>query len=250
MRGQDFAYVGQGFSPAKAALKGCPTYGSMKPTYGSMKEDSVRRLLTGAIVVTAMALGPAAPLVGSEASAERDQKERAFVQGGQIYMDLSAGGYSIAGTDDSRIRVKWTTEDPADMHEVQVSIGVDGKAARIDTDGPSNNFRVEIEVPKRSDLTIRLSAGEITVSGIEGHKDVSAWAGELKLGVGRAADYRSADASVTAGEIQAAAFDVTKEGLFRSFTKDGKGKYDLKVRLTAGKIVLSEDEKPAAVHQP
>jgi hypothetical protein len=187
----------------------------------------------------------------SQTATSRDTVERAFVQGGQVFMDLSAGGYIIEGTDDSKIRVTWKTRDPNDMDDVEVNVGVEGKAARIDTDGPGNNFHVTIQIPKRADLTIRLSAGEVSVRNVEGSKDVSAWAGELKIGVGRAADYRSADASVTAGEIDASAFKAKKEGLFRSFTTtQGGGKYDLRVRLTAGKVVLSEESASVKPQSP
>jgi hypothetical protein len=206
----------------------------------------VRRLSAAAIVMAAVAWGAAALPAGAQTTtSSRNRIERAFVQGGQVFMDLSAGGYLIEGTDASKIRLTWKTRDPNDMDEVDVNIGVEGKVARIDTDGPGDNFHVTIELPKRADLTIRLSAGEVSIRGIEGSKDVSAWAGELKIGVGRAADYRSVDASVTAGEIDGSAFKVKKEGLFRSFTKQGSGKYDLRVRLTAGEVVLSEESTAA-----
>ena len=74
---------------------------------------------------------------------------------------------------------------------------------------------MSIAVPTRSDLWIRLSAGDLTIRGIEGHKDVSAWAGELKIGVGPSANYRAVEASVLAGEIQAAPFNGSKGGIFR-----------------------------------
>jgi hypothetical protein len=206
----------------------------------------VRHVLIAAVLAAGVAIPPIAGVAhAQDAASTRDRTEQAFTQGGQIFMDLSAGGYSITGTDEAKIRVKWSTQDPSQMDDVDVRIGVEGKAARINTDGPSDNFHVQIEIPKRADLTIRLSAGEITVRGIEGHKDVSAWAGELKIGIGKAVDYRSADASVTAGEIDGAPFGVTKGGVFRSFSQEGKGKYNLKVRLTAGKIVLSEEASPA-----
>jgi hypothetical protein len=213
-------------------------------------EGNVRGISVAAVVAIAVAFGPGAqPASSQSTSGARNSVERAFVQGGQVFMDLSAGGYLIEGTDDSKIRITWKTRDPNDMDDVDVSVGVEGKAARIDTDGPGDNFHVTIQLPKRADLTIRLSAGEISIRGIEGSKDVSAWAGELKIGVGRAADYRSADASVTAGEIDASAFNAKKEGLFRSFTKQGSGKYDLRVRLTAGKVVLSEESAAAKTEQ-
>jgi hypothetical protein len=203
----------------------------------------VRAAFRIALTSAAVALGMTAQPGASEAPGQApDRLERAFVHGGQILMELSAGQYVIEGTADPKIRVSWRTEDPADMRTVQANIGIAKNAARIDVDGPSNNFRVAMQVPKRSDLTLNLSAGDLTVQGIEGHKDISAWAGELKIGVGKAADYRTAAASVTAGDLRATAFSIVKEGLFRSFQQQGRGKYDLKVRLTAGKIVLEEEE--------
>ena len=45
-------------------------------------------------------------------------------------------------------------------------------------------------------------------------------------------------------------FEVVKEGIFRSFSQERKGKYDLNVRLTAGKIELREDAPAAAAEAP
>ena len=98
-------------------------------------------------------------------------------------------------------------------------------------------------MPFKSDLTIRLSAGDLTIAQIQGNKDVSAWAGDMKIEVPRANDYKWVDVSVTAGEFQAGPFGVAKSGLFRSFTWTGPGAYDMRVRLTAGHLVLREGEK-------
>ena len=84
----------------------------------------------------------------------------------------------------------------------------------------------------------RLTAGELTIEGIDGNKDVSLHAGELDIDVGRAEDYRSVSASVWAGEVHASPFNVSKEGLFRSFSWSGKGAYTLEARLKAGEIDL------------
>jgi hypothetical protein len=43
---------------------------------------------------------------------------------------------------------------------------------------------------------------------------------------------------VTAGDLNASAFDVKKGGLFRSFSWKGPGTYKLDVRLTAGDLRL------------
>ena len=166
--------------------------------------------------------------------------ERPFTQGGKLTMRLSAGEYVIENSPDEVIRLAWKTRDPAAARRVRAQVDVDGTSAHIQTDGPSNGFDVTIAVPARSDLWIRLSAGELTIRGIEGHKDVSAWAGELNIGVGAATNYRSVEASVLAGEIQAAPFNGSKGGVFRSFLWSGSGPYKLRARLTAGEITLAE----------
>jgi hypothetical protein len=156
-------------------------------------------------------------------------------------MRLSAGEYVIENSPDEHIRLAWKHRDPNAARRVRAQVDVEGASASIRTEGPSNGFEVTIAVPSRSDLMIRLSAGDLTIRGIEGHKDVSAWAGDLKIGVGPATNYRAVDASVLAGEIQAAPFNGSKGGLFRSFLWSGSGPYELRARLTAGQITLRDN---------
>ena len=166
--------------------------------------------------------------------------ERPFPQAGRVNMHLSAGKYVIEGSPDDRIRVTAQTRDPADARKVRLDLQADGPEATLRTDGPSNGFEVAVAVPSRADLWIRLSAGDLTIRAIDGHKDLSAWAGEMRVAVGDGATYRRVDASVLAGEIQAPALDRTTGGLFRSFSWTGPGEYDLRARLTAGEIHLRE----------
>jgi hypothetical protein len=182
---------------------------------------------------------PAAPAPSDKEHARSgDRVERPFVAGGQIAMELSAGGYAIEGWAEPRIRIAWTTRDPNDARAVKVRADVTGREARIVTDGPHNNFQVTINVPDHSNLAVELSAGECRLHGVHGHADVSAWAGKLTLDVAPRDEYRIIYASVTAGQIRAEPFQVTKGGLFRSFTWQGKGQNELRVRLTAGDIIL------------
>lgn len=167
-----------------------------------------------------------------------DRLERAFVSGGKIVMDLSAGGYRIEGTSDADIRVRWHTRDPDDMERVRARLDVTGREAAIRLDGRGNNFRATIELPERSDIVLRLSAGEIVIRGIEGNKDIDMWAGDITVAVGEPNRYSRVETSVRAGDISASPFRVTKSGLFRSFTYDGKGPYRLRVKLMAGDLKL------------
>lgn len=164
---------------------------------------------------------------------------RAFVSGGRINMNLSAGEYRIEAGSSDRIVVHWTTQRPEDQSRAHVRVDVQGRQATIVTDGPRNGFDVTIQVPARSDLYVRLSAGELSIAGIEGSKDVQAHAGELNIDIGRRDDYRSVDASVWVGEIDAKPFGVNKGGIWRSFDWQGKGRYTLLARLKAGEVSLS-----------
>ena len=184
----------------------------------------------------AASLLPAATL-GAQTTSDSNRLAKPFVSAGRVYMSLSAGGYRIEGSADKEIRVRWQTGDP-DETKVRAKLEVKGRDATLRMDGPSNNFRVVIQVPERTDLVIRLSAGELDVRRVEGSKDVDMWAGDVTIEVGETARYRHVEASVRAGEITSSPFNVNKGGLFRSFQFDGKGQYDLRVKLMAGDLKL------------
>jgi len=187
-------------------------------------------------VVAALLVVVGVPL---PAAAQRGTVEEVFAPGQRVRMDLSAGGYTIRAGRDDRIRVEWSTrEDEADR--VRVKVVANGPEATIVTRGPKNHFRVVIELPSRTDLMTRLSAGDLRIRGISGSKDVSVWAGELDIDVARADDYGSVSASVTVGELSADPFGITKGGFFRSFSRQGPGRHTLRVRLTAGEIRLRD----------
>src|SRR5579871_2535344 len=61
---------------------------------------------------------------------------------------------------------------------------------------------------------------------------------DMSVVFGLADDYGHVEASVNSGEINAAAFDVNKGGLFRSFDHNGPGKYRLYAHVGAGELDL------------
>ena len=179
-------------------------------------------------------------LVTSVASAAPQRTtERAFAAGGTAYLDLSAGEYRITASKDGRIRIVAHSTSRHDASATSVRVDVKGTRADLIVDGPMNDgVKVDIELPGRTNIITRLSAGELSLSGIDGSKDISARAGELQIEVGAPDRYRHVEASVKAGEIRAQPFNVTKEGLFRSFEWNGRGSYDLRVSLWAGEVTL------------
>ena len=88
-------------------------------------------------------------------------------------------------------------------------------------------------------LRVRCTAGDLTLSGVSGDKDVGLNAGNLTIELGDAGAYRHAEGSVLAGNISASVFGVENDGLFRSFKKDNPaGRYRLRAELLAGNLIL------------
>ena len=162
--------------------------------------------------------------------------EKDFVSGGRIKMALESGDYKILASSDNRIHVRW---NEASARDVRVKLTTNDKSAELRVENtPHNNFHATIEVPALADLRIRLTAGDLRVSGIKGDKDIAAHAGDMDISVGNSSDWGDVDASVTAGDINASPFQASKGGLFRSFKWKGPGKYRLHVHLTAGDVNL------------
>lgn len=162
--------------------------------------------------------------------------EKDFVSGGRIKMTLESGDYKILASSDNRIHVRW---NEASARGVQVKLTTNGNSADVRVENtPDNNFHATIEVPALADLRIRLTAGDMSVTGIKGDKDIEIRAGDLSISVGNSSDWGDVDASVTAGDINASPFQASKGGLFRSFHWRGPGKYRLHVHLMAGDVNL------------
>src|SRR5262249_21143323 len=149
------------------------------------------------------------------------------------------GDYHIVGRTEERVRLDWSVRDPDALAKVRARAEVRDREVKITTEGPANKgLRFTIEVPSRSDLYVRLTAGDVTIEDIRGNKDVELRAGDLRIDVGQAADYRNVDASLWAGDIKASAFQIFKGGLFRSFQWAGSGPYRLHAHLLAGDLHL------------
>ncbi len=160
--------------------------------------------------------------------------EKDFVSGGRVTMTLESGDYKIRASSDNRLHVRWNEASGA-----RVKLTTNGNSADVRVENtPHNNFHATIEVPALTDLRIRLTAGDMSVTGIKGDKDIEANAGDLNISVGSSSDWGDVDASVTAGDLHAPAFKAATGGLFRSFKWQGPGKYRLHVHLTAGDVNL------------
>ncbi|MGA8618424.1 MAG: hypothetical protein WB660_07885 [Candidatus Sulfotelmatobacter sp.] len=162
-----------------------------------------------------------------------------FIFGGMIRLHLEAGGYTVTPGDSENIVVTWSAATEEQVRRVKVEIKRNASSADIYvSETPHNNFRATIEVPRRSNLWVRMSAGEMVVEDVEGDKNVQVLAGRIQIDVPHPEQYGHRDASVTTGSIEASAFHVSKGGLFRSFEQLGPGKYHLHVHVMTGEIDL------------
>ena len=181
-----------------------------------------------------LAVLPLAPL-----AAQAKTIERQFVSGGTVQLDLSAGDYDIVASPDNRIRIT-LTDRGKDNPDAYVDIDIKGSIASIETDGPmTDGLDVRIELPRLTNIVLKLSAGDLKVAGVEGSKDVSAGAGDVSIAVGPRDQYRRVNASIRIGDLNAEPFNVRKEGFLRSFEWSGNGKYDLRAHLTVGDLKLT-----------
>jgi len=168
-----------------------------------------------------------------------------FSSGGQLRMHIRSSGVRITGTDGNKIQIHFSCPNTDDLGNVRVTFKKNGNRGDLDiTGGPSNNFQITMELPRSSDLYVRMFAGELEISGITGNKDLQIHAGDLELSLDHPSDYDPVDLSVTTGDLEASAFGVSKGGLFRSFhtntARDQAGgrKYSLYAHVGAGDLTV------------
>jgi hypothetical protein len=128
-----------------------------------------------------------------------------------------------------------TSENP---RKIQVQIGSGHGQNYLKIAGPKSNFRAVIEVPRKTDLRVRMMAGDLRVGELEGNKDIEVRAGTLELNAIRPQDYAKADFSVRIGGVNAPIFKAAKTGLWRSFKAFGPGKYTLHAHVDVGDLTL------------
>lgn len=186
-----------------------------------------------ALAVAAMALF----LANAQVVKTADSMERMFAEGGTVHLRLSPGEYSVRGGIRDRIFVHWQADNPDVTRKVKVQVDTAGSIATIRIEGSTKDAQVLIEIPARSNLHLRLRAGEVRIEGVEGNKDIQMSAGDMNIAVDPES-YSRVHASVSVGELNAPAFRTSKEGFARSFEWYGSGRYTLRARLFAGELKL------------
>jgi hypothetical protein len=198
------------------------------------REVPMRR---GLIVAASLALGA---IVFGQSNADGHVIEQPFPEGGLVTMNLSSGDYAVRAGASDRIRVHWHTDDARherDMEKIKVRTDLFGKVATIRTQGPTSHARFTIEIPGRSDLHLRIRAGDVRIEGIVGNKDVRMTAGDLDIDVAPDSLWH-VHASVALGDLTAHPLGIERDGIKNSLDWFGAGTYTLDARLFAGDLQL------------
>jgi hypothetical protein len=162
-----------------------------------------------------------------------------FDSGGKIRMYLRSGDFRITGSGEDKITVRISGGNAYRASDMRVQLEGSSHAATLTiSGGPKNDLEVTIEVPRKTGLFVRMPAGNLEVRHLVGDKDAELHAGEMIIDVGEVADYSRVDASVYSGGLEASPFGESHGGLFRSFHKEGNGKYHLHAHVGAGDLTL------------
>ncbi|HTZ49793.1 MAG TPA: hypothetical protein VMH20_19545 [Verrucomicrobiae bacterium] len=154
-----------------------------------------------------------------------------------LHLYLRSGEILILGTTDNKITVDLAGRNVDKIQDVKARLAVTDDSADLHlTGGPKNELQIIIHVPKNSDLTARIFAGQVVVQDVIGNKDFDLHAGQLTITVDKPEDYGHIDISVRAGELDAEVFGDAKGGLFRSFSHDSNGKYSLRAHVGTGQL--------------
>jgi hypothetical protein len=154
-----------------------------------------------------------------------------------VRLHLRSGEILIVGTDDDKITVDLAGKNADKIQDVKGRLSVANNVAELHlTGGPKNEMQIIIHVPKNSDLTARVFAGDVNVQNVTGNKDLELQAGELTITVDKPEDYGHVDMSVNAGEVDAEIFGDSKGGLFRTISRDTGGKYRLHAHVGTGQL--------------
>lgn len=154
-----------------------------------------------------------------------------------LHLHVRSGEILIVGSEDNKLTVDLAGKNVDKIQDVKGRFELASNYADFHlTGGPKQELQIIIHVPKNSDLTARIFAGEVSVQDVVGNKDLELHAGQLTIGVNKPEDYGHVDMSVNAGEVDAEIFGDSKGGLFRSISRDAGGKYRLHAHVGTGQL--------------
>ena len=156
-----------------------------------------------------------------------------------LRLHLRDGDFRIVGSDSDEITIHADGRNRALGRRMQVQLKRTGDSLDIVfSHVPKNEFQVTIAVPRETNLFARMRAGDLSVDGVAGDKDLELLAGDLSIQVPDAADYGAVDLSVRFGDVSGCQFGSPRGSIGNSLKRDGAGKYRLHAHVFAGDLML------------
>jgi hypothetical protein len=159
-----------------------------------------------------------------------------------LQIDSRPAGLEIVGTDAETLRVTCTADNQDAAKQISIHAEASPGDAKLEITGdygPHNNLKIRVEVPHRTSVRVRMSAGQVDVGQLMGDMDIALTAGQITLRGLHTRDYRKVDASVDVGQVSAPVYGADKGGFFRSITKTTPdGDYVLRAHVMTGQIDL------------
>jgi DUF4097 and DUF4098 domain-containing protein YvlB len=163
-------------------------------------------------------------------------------RGAELTLSSLPAGIEVVGTEQEAIHVTCVADDMNSAKDIRVQFTGDATRAKLtirDDHHKHNNLRIRVEVPRKINLSVRVSAGAVKVDEVTGDKDIEVTAGNITISSTREWDYKDVNASVSIGAVNAQAYGADKGGFFPSFRKENaSGEYRLHAHVTTGQIDL------------
>ncbi len=202
---------------------------------------SVMKTLCGAVGATLFAcnlVGFAQPTVACGQTLDVPLRSTAV-----LTIDSRPAGLEVVGTDREMMHVSCTADDREAAEHIRLQFSGSPMNAKLKITsnlGKHGNLQVRFEVPRKISLGVKMGAGEVKVEEITGDKDINLYAGQISISSNHTWNYRSVDASVDIGEVNAPAYGANKGGFFRSVKREAKdGEYRRHAHVMTGEIDLS-----------
>jgi hypothetical protein len=165
--------------------------------------------------------------------------ETNLASGGNLRLHLHDGDFRIVGSDSEKISIHVDGKNVEKAKNIKIHLMRSGSAMDLKLSHvPKKELQVTIEIPRSSNLYVRMRGGDLSVQGVTGDKDLELTGGDLTIQVGNPEEYSHVDLSVRFGDVSGTQFGDPKGWLGNSVRRDGNGKYRLHAHVMAGDLVL------------
>ena len=162
-----------------------------------------------------------------------------YKSAGKIEVRVRSGNVRVfPATDENRVSLSYTTRsNHSDFtSKVQFHFEVHPSGAVLTVDEPRGGMvDLDLKVPSRTDISVRITGGDVVIGDLEGDKEVDTHGGDITLLIPQPLRYSTVKASTRVGDIQSELGSI--KGLIgKSLNFQSNGKYRIQAHTTAGDI--------------